>query len=221
MSLVTLAEVKTFLQITTTTSDALLTLYIDYVGAEIDAYTGRTLSQTVYTDEVLEYVESDYDYYSPRALAISSDFPVVFTKEFPISGLGLTYNGESVDTENYNYIPNTGVITLYKKYLADKQLFKATYTAGYTIVTGTSYSVPTDLKLVTLEGVKRMYENNTAANTSGGNVKSKRIKDFNVEYGNDQTGYVSTLQTNGNTRLMKSYLAANAVILDRYRKIFI
>ena len=52
--LITVAEAKSFLQITGTTYDTLITGYCGYITAEINTYIGRNIESATYTGEVLE-----------------------------------------------------------------------------------------------------------------------------------------------------------------------
>lgn len=64
-------------------------------------------------------------------------------------------------------------------------------------------------------GVASLFNNNTAAKQGSGNVQSKKIKDFSVTYGNNQNSYVQ----NANGQLVKTYLASNQHIINRYTNV--
>jgi hypothetical protein len=203
-SIVSLEEVKAFMQITTTASDALIQSYIDLTQAEIEAVIGRNLARATYT-EVLVYKQSRFDKSGYTYLDTSQDAPVLFLKNTPIVNLTLEHGGV-VPTTSYTYDPDNGVLR------PNSQLYRptATYVAGYTTATA-----PADLKGVVKLGVVSLFENNKAAKQGSGNVQSKRIKDFSVTYGNNQNSYI---QSSG-SQLVKTYIASNMAILNKYQNI--
>ena len=219
MALVTLDTVKTFLQITGTSSDTILNLYIDLISSEINAYVGRNLDETYYVDEPLEYQFSKYDPSSNRPLDVREPNPQVFLREYPVQGLEITSRGTTVPTSDYTLDHRNGVVTFFKSYTDYKERLKASYTAGYTTITGATYTVPSNLQLVALEGVKRLYTNGGAAEESSGDVTSKKVKDFSVQYGG--TANSSNYFFDSNSGLVKAYLEANSTTLNRYRKVVI
>src|SRR5690606_33621443 len=166
------------------------------------AYIDRNLALTTYT-EIPSYLGSRFDQSSYTSLDTWNEESFLFLKNTPIIGISITYNGSVYPTTSYSYNADQGYI--YNAYLAEPTV---TYTAGYTTSTA-----PADLKLVALQGVKSLYENNSAASSGSGNVQSKRIKDFSVTYGNEQSGY---LGTGG-----KIYLKSISTILNRYKRIVI
>lgn len=202
--IISTAEAKAFMQITTTATDTLIGLYIDLVEAEVEAVIGRTLAQTTYT-EVLDYKQSKFDQSEYTYLDASQDAPVLFLKHTPITNLSLDHGGV-VPTTSYTYDANNGVLR------TDSQLSTptATYVAGYTTA-----SAPNDLKGVVKLGVVSLFENNKASQQGAGNVQSKKIKDFSVTYGNNQNSYVQSVGAN----LIKTYIASNMAILNKYQNI--
>lgn len=204
--LVGITETKAFMQVTGTASDALISTYIDLIEGEIEAYVDRNLIQGTYT-ESLSYLQSSFDQSSYTLMDASTGSPSLFLDNYPVIQLTLTSSGSEVTSTDYYLDQTSGVISSSNQYSEPT----ATYVAGYTTETA-----PNDLKFVVLSGVKSLFDNNTASSSSSkGNVKSKRIKDFSVDYGNEQTGYI----TNSNGMLVKNYIAANKVTLDRYLKV--
>jgi len=205
-ALVTLESVKEYLQITGTTSDALIGVYIDIVESELDAVLDRNLAQNTYT-EVVNYLQSTFDQTGYSQLDARQPSPKLFLDNVPVvtitsivsADITVTSTAYSVDSEN-------GVLS------TTSQLDEptVTYVAGYT--TGT---LPNALGGVIKMGVANLFNNNTAASSGSGNVKSKTIKDFSVSYGNEQ----NSLIVSGGGGLTKTYLSANAPILNRYKRV--
>lgn len=210
MALITLQEAKDFLQITTTVSDALISSYIQMVSSEIEAYCDRTFAIGTYS-QPLHLKQSQFDFNTDlplnfgtiRAQARLRQTPVVDFKE-------ITSNSVTVSDNNYTVDNDNGVVTFYQSVSDYKDKLVANYVSGYATT-----DVPQNLKLVAKQGVKTMFENGGVAKERSGNVSSKSLKDFSVSYGNKQTG----LYTNVDGLVMKTYLAGNRVILDRYKHI--
>lgn len=212
MSLVSVAEAKSYMGITGASKDALIQSLINIVEGEVSAYLDRNLSLATYGDEVLSYDVSSFDArYNPE-LDTGSDYPKVFLENYPVVSLEeVTYEGDAIADIYWDYIPSTGAITLYSFYDDRKQKLKATYVAGYT-----SATLPAALRGVILDGVKYHYSlSGTASQTSGG-VQSKKVGDFSVSYGDSN----STRLTSGNG-YGKAYLVLNESTLNRYKKICI
>ena len=204
-NLVSLTEVKEFMQVTGTASDGLLNIYIALTEKEIETWTKRKLVRATYT-ETLGYLQSRFDKTGYTLLDASLDAPNFFLKNTPVVAISITSAGSALPTTSYSYDSENGVID------TDSQLTEptASYVAGYTTVT-----TPADLKGVIELGVMALFNNNKAASQGSGNVKTKHIKDFSVTYGNEQTGYV----TNQSGKLVKNYIASNEHILNAYRRV--
>lgn len=209
MNITTVADTKTYLQLTSNDVDTLIQLYIDVVQSEISAEINVPIAQATYT-EALSYSinRKDASDYTP----FNSAYPensLFLRNGLNVSNLTIVQDTTTVSSANYNLDADNGVITLYS-YLDDSQnKLRASYTAGYTTV-----SAPFDLKKVVWEGVRAYYQNNTAAKQGGGDVKSKNIKDFSVSYGNTET----SLNGSGGK---KRYIETNESILSKYRRTFI
>lgn len=204
MFLISLTEAKEFLQITNTATDALITTYIDMVEAEIEAYTNRSLALATYT-ETPKYLQSNFDQSDYTYFEAATNVPNLFLRNYPIRSLTLTVGGQTA-TASYIYNANNGVITI-NDYVSDPTV---TYVAGYTTATA-----PNDLKAVAKMGVSSIFNNNSAAKMGSGNVTSKRIKDFSVNYGYNQNSLLSEV----NNELVKTYIAGNKTILNKYRRV--
>lgn len=209
-NLVSLTDVKQFMQITGTVSDAILDVYIALTEAEIEAVLDRNLARATYT-EVVDYLQSKFDHSAYTNLDAGPDRPRLFLKNTPVVTISsVVSGGVTMSSSHYTYDPDNGVFT------PETQLDvpTVTYVAGYTTAT-----LPAALKGVIEAGVSSLYYNNQSSNQSAGNVKAKRIKDFSVDYGNDQTGYVASTLSGGEKQLVKTYIASNMVVLNRYRNV--
>lgn len=206
MSLTSLTDIKTILQITTTASDALLTLYRDMVEKEVEDYCGINLIEYTAT-EPLKFVNSRIDASSYTPFETLSGKPLLFVNARHITTFSLVFETTTVSSSTYSINEENGVVTLNQLYDDSDEKLKAVYTAGYTTA-----SAPASLKSVVYQGVRAYFTNFDAASQGGGNVKSKRIKDFSVDYGNSNTGL-------NNDSGEKIYLASNKVILDRYKRV--
>jgi len=202
--IISLTEAKIFMQITNTVSDILIDAYIEMIEGEIDAYTNRTLGLATYT-ETLTALQSTFDVSSTQFVNAYDSTYQLFLNNYPISSLSLTSNGNTVTSTSYNYNAQNGVVN------PNYQLggATATYVAGYTTITA-----PAALKAVIKLGVTSLFNNNGIASSSSGNVKSKKIKDFSVEYGDAASGYLAV----SDGLLAKSYIVSNSVVLGHYKK---
>ena len=199
-SIISLTEAKQYLQITNTISDALISLYIDQIESEISAYINQPVAINTYT-EFPVYLNSNFDASEYTYFEANVDYPRLYLKNTPIKAISIVQSGATIT--NYNVNTATGVIK--SDYFIDQPT--VTYVAGYTTVTA-----PTNLKLVAMQGVKSIFSENSAAVAGEGDVKSKKIGDFSVSYGD---GYVA----NVNNQMMSKYLAANQLILNKYRRV--
>lgn len=217
--LLSLSETKEFLQITATSTDSLITLYISLIQGEVDSYLNRKLEQTTYTNESLFYKSTSLDLYEKPSFEFGEDLPQLFLDEYPVSSLTLKYDGSTISTSKYRLDSKNGTITLYEKYDDQEGKITADFTAGYVTNTTSTYALPAELKLVMLEGVKQLYENNKQAKQGAGDVKSKSIDNFSVTYGNEQSGTSMTINQGNSQVVIKRYLAQNSATLNRYKKL--
>jgi hypothetical protein len=209
--MITIAEAKSYMGVTITTNDVLIGTLIDYVTAEIEAVCGRNLMQKVYTDEVLKYNVPNYDAQFNPELDLNEDNKRLFLKNFPVQSLSLKENGVVVSVDNYILDSNNGVIELFTSPSDYKNNLKATYTAGY-VVTGTSFVVPNDLKMIALQGVKYEYAYSGTVLQGQSNVQAKSTGAFSVTYNKDNTKPLQPGAT-------KPYLAMNTAIINKYLSI--
>lgn len=218
--IVKLGDIKTYLQLNSADDDSLVLLYAELVQAEIEAYVQRPLELNTYT-EYLKFnsYNSDLLPLTPLGAEIKNRF--LFVENTPITELSILVDGEEVSTDNYNYNANTGVIEMYVNYDDSKNSIVAEYSAGYSTASTATFGVPSDLKLVMLEGIKSIYINNSQATKGSGNISSKKIKDFSVSYGNESTSNIAKTGLAGSGALVKTYIASNSTILNKYKRISI
>lgn len=215
--LITLSQAKAFMQITVSDYDDLITDYIQMVSAEIEAYTNRTFTKADY-NEALEIRNSRLDQGDYLGLQMQHDRLYIRLRHTPVQTVtSVTQRGVTIDSDNYTVDTKAGIMTFYTPVSDYKGQLVANYTAGYddpTVTTG-GFIVPFDLQMIAKQGVKVMFENNSIAKQGQGDVKSKSLKDFSVSYGNKQTG----LYVDMGGVIMKSYIAGNKAILDKYKYI--
>lgn len=211
MALITLTEIKDYLQITGTSSDSLLTIYADYSQAEIESYINTPLNETVRNNEVTHYQNSDFSYFEDNALDFYEDYNYLFTKYRPVSNLVIKEGDKTVSSDDYEVNLDNGTIRLYKHLNDSEDNLKLSYTSGYTTST-----IPSALKLVMLDGVRWFWQNKGASTQGNKEVDSKKVKDFSVSYKSDST----VINNNsGNSSIYKSYIAENMTILKKYKQI--
>lgn len=214
MALVAIADIRTYLGISATATDALLTFLRDLVEGEIDAITGRNLGYATYTNEVMHYEASDFDAQYNPPLDVSQDYPELFLVNYPVQTLVLSHNGVVIDAENYTLDETQGVVKLFRIEDDTRNQLTASYTAGYAY-TGSTYVTPQDLKLLVLDGVKQAFLNSATANQGSGNVKSKRTGTFQVTYG-DSNQY--SMLVGSASSIVKLYIGQNSHIINKYKR---
>jgi hypothetical protein len=217
MSLITLADVKTFLQITSDDDDAILQMDIDLITAEVEAYTDRNLEEDTYTDEIIKLQRSNFDRLNTRPLAVSGKYQTTVLENYPcVSGVVIENDNVALTTTDYNVDLTNAVVTFFNSVSDSKFKLTSTYTAGYSSELDANYTTPKDLQLVLMEGVKRLYQSGGTATQGKANIKSKKVGDYSVGYGNNaDTSNVYATQAG----LVKAYLESNSIILNRYKKV--
>ncbi len=201
-NLIDQTELKAFLGITGTGSDAILEIYTDFVVAEVESYLDRTLETATYTNEILTYEFSKFDARDTRVINVRPEYGELFVQNYPISSFNMYSEGEVIDPEYYTINLTNGVID----YGKSEYELTATYVAGYTEST-----LPVPLKLVIFEGVKEYYQNGGAGSQGSRQVESKKVGDFSVKYESEivESAY----------GVLKRYIASNQSILNRYMRI--
>lgn len=167
-ALITLAELKIWLNISGNTEDSRLEAYINTISSAIEKYLKRTLKAGDYTEKYSGTDEQEL---------ILNNYPVNSVDSVAIDGIEL-------NEEDYEFL-SSGVllksdgwlISGLGNYLSGKIDFperniEVTYNAGFE-------TVPDDLKLVVYEAVSDLY----FRKKSGGEViQSKKVDDVSVTF---------------------------------------
>lgn len=170
MSLVSLANTKTFLQITDSAQDSVLNLVIPQVEDYVSKKCQRTFESTVYTNE-------EYDGTDNTELKLKN-FPVItFTQLDRNRVTDNTDDWETIDADDYWVDTDTGIITKISDFTTGTKNYRATYTAGYA-------SVPDDVQLAVMMIVSEFLNTRRA-----GGIKQESLGDHSVSF-------ESVIQTN-------------------------
>lgn len=162
-TLVTLAEVKTFLGITGTDSDSLLEMLINQATDYLETRCDRRFADTTYTEQV-------YDGNGNVELVLKQ-FPVItFTKLEKNTAYNNSDNWEEIDSEDYWVDETEGIITRVVNFRKGKQNYRATYKAGYE-------TIPYDLQYMAMSMISDVY--NRRKNTG---VTKETLGDHSVEF---------------------------------------
>ena len=203
--LITVAEAKSFLQITGTTYDTLITGYCGYITAEINTYIGRIIESATYTNEVLEYESANFDLDENTPFDLASPQRTVQLRNYPVATVSgvvqasISYDGVAlIPDDDYKIDVNNGTVYFYATPSDYQRKLLATYTAGYS-------TVPDDLKLVALMGVKDLFRSGGVTAQGDLDVTSKSVGDFSVNY--------------SQVKNTKAYLEDNKGILSKYIKV--
>lgn len=143
----TLAELKSYLGITGTSEDVLLTILLDSANDFVEGYIGREIASATYT----EYADGD----GQREILLVN-YPVISTTSFEENtGTLETPVWTPIDPELYKLSPKVGKIflTFYKK--RGFQNYKIVYIAGFA-------TIPGDIKLATLKLASGYYNTRTS-----------------------------------------------------------
>ena len=156
----TIDRLKTFLGITTTADDTLLTRLIAVATASIQAMTGRKLVYTTYTQKC--YYKDDY-------------LDVLLLDEFPAESITsiVDSNGNTISADDYCLHSEDGMV--YVEWLADLsflwwgdcEYLTVTYLAGYE-------TIPADLEQACIEYVKQMYSDRDL----NSNLSAEKLGDY-------------------------------------------
>lgn len=155
-----------------TTHDNLLKRKINQATEMIEGYCKRRFKETTYADE-------QYDGTSSNQL-ILRQYPVSTTASFTLSERNTTLNDDdwtTIDSDLYFIDYNAGVIDGKVTFLRQWNLYKTTYTAGYS-------TIPSDLAEACVTLACFLYENST----SGTAVKRKKEGQREIEYHDPNSG---------------------------------
>jgi uncharacterized phiE125 gp8 family phage protein len=144
LALVTLEEVKQFLDVRSSDNDNWIQQLINRVGEDVNGYTGRTLRST-------EYADAQFDGKGADSLVLPQ-YPVTALSNLTASITGSVLT-EGRD-EDYVVDYAAGVVYLVGANFSEERFgAQLTYTAGYTLAT-----VPEDLKQAALEAIMFRYQ---------------------------------------------------------------
>lgn len=157
MSLVTLADMKTYLGETTTDYDVFLQEQLDLYSSTIENYCGRVFSLTSYTQT---YYKSDFEQDSGKKLVLYHfPSPTITSIQEITSVEGVDTNTVTLDT--YQYRPNNNIGTILKinagivehwfSSLGYEDRVEVVYSAGYT-------TIPLEIDATVKQLVAEKYE---------------------------------------------------------------
>jgi uncharacterized phiE125 gp8 family phage protein len=191
--MITLADAKTYLQITGSDDDTLLQMYIDDITAEFEEYTDNIFVSQTFTNVPVDTIDQ------PREVILDA---------FPVDNVVVAYDG-SIKTENEDYYlsKDSGAVYLEFTSKKDSNTLVVSYTAGYE-VTATSSDVPRELQALARKALKEIYEVNGKAKKGKGDLKSKRLDAFSVTYGDKDV-----------VNITKTILDDNKLILNKYMRV--
>lgn len=160
MDLVTLAETKTELGISSSEHDALLTILIDRVSLTIEKYVGYAFDE----EEKTQYEDGDSIDYFTLLPTIDNDSIVVNDRI------------EDEDLE-IDLIDGRHILLLYEAPTGDKRI-KITYDFGYDDVA----NIPQDIKGVAISWINAKLQENLSEAITQQVTKSEKIEDISITY---------------------------------------
>lgn len=176
-ALTTLARVKTFLGISGTSDDDLLTSLINACTDFIENYCDRRFKKTSYTNEL-------YNGTGTNKLLLKN-YPVIEGETFKIEKRGSSYNEDNwdeVESEYYHIDYDSGIVErvddIFIKY---PKHYRITYTAGYDYDNSSTYLEDVgagDLEYACWKLVSKAYNQRKQA----GNIQSERLGDYSVTF---------------------------------------
>lgn len=190
--LITVAQFKANIGLTTSTDDTEIGLMIDRVSAQIVAYCNQNFAKQTYTE----------------TLSGSGGKNLLLTNTPIVSITSITYDGTLVEASEY-VLQEPGIGIVWNNncwnYTRGEYQYSVVYLAGYILpsfTTGTP-NLPLDIQAACLEMVKTMYYGRTRDSS----ISKEAVPDvYSVEYGtngsssNDSNKLLSGLATIGNHR---------------------
>lgn len=169
----TVANVKSFLDISGTTQDSLLELLIKTVTDLVQSYCNRAFVQIAYTQE-------EYDGTGTKELLLKN-YPIKISSGFTLERNNASDNSDSwetVDAEDYFVDADRGIVTKLTEFWPEKNKYRVTYTAGYERSTDTgSLAWPYDLELACIALTAILYNRRKAMG-----IKNESVGDFSVTF---------------------------------------
>ena len=157
-----LSELKSYLWITDSSQDTILTIFLDSADDFVRSYIGREIESATYT----EYFDGD----GQREI-LMKNYPVTTLTSFEENtGTIQTPVWTAVDSSTYKLSPNIAklFLTFYKS--RGFQNFKVVYVAWYA-------TIPGDIKLATLKLASGYYNRRTSDG-----IKSEGVAGDNIVY---------------------------------------
>lgn len=180
-SLTTLARLKSFLGISGSTKDTVLTLIIIAVSAWVERYCRRSFKQAAVSNE-------EYDGSGTSKLLLNQ-YPVIEGETFTLQRRDSNKDDgswQTIDSENYIVKYDSGIIEfLAGEFSKGRANFRVSYTAGYYLPSASEFDddtdddqdLPADLELQVMKLCSAQYNNRKNAN-----VKSSRVRDVSITY---------------------------------------
>ena len=178
LALETLANIKTYLQITGTGEDTILETLIDLVSSAMNLYTGRHLLAKAHT----EYYSGD-----------GSDELIL--RNYPVTAVSSLYNADDnrafdsttqiTVADDVIIVKDKGILKLWNHesaFLKGKANVKVTYTSGYGVVTNPA-TVPHDLRFALKRWVAQVYMRYQRKRFD---IQSESVGDHTVTFVNEE-----------------------------------
>ena len=147
VALVTLAELKEFLKVSTTTDDVLFNVLINSASRLANSYTGRQLLSKSHT----HYYDG-----SGSSELIVAEYPIVSVTTLNDDTNRDFGSGDNISSANYMLDKEAGIIRLWNaeaSFVKGDGTVKLVFSAGYAVA-----DVPADLKLAVMRLCAIMYE---------------------------------------------------------------
>lgn len=160
--LATLSDTKTYLWVTWTDQDALLTLLLEGASAKINSYVGRTLEASDYT----EYKDGNW-----QLSFVLDNYPVNTITSVELNTWDFeTATREAVSGTNYHIDTENGEVNFLERLNRGFGNYKVTYNGWYE-------TIPSDIQMACMDLVG--YKLNTR---SSGWIKSESVAGDSISY---------------------------------------
>lgn len=188
-ALTTVADVKELLGIDAgdSSKNNLIIRKINQATEMIEKYTGRRFALTTYTDEEYDATHTDQ--------LILKQRPITALSALGIRDSDMNESDwETVDTENYFYDANAGVVEGVFSLTGSWNRYRVTYTAGYS-------TIPSDIAEAAATLAAYLVQNPV----SGSGIKSKSEGQRSVTYFDTSTNNQSLIEQLGLDDILDSY----------------
>lgn len=166
IDLITTAEYKAYVGITSTNQDAVIAAIIPKVSALVKSICRRTFVDYVSTDKV-EYFQEGTDIYIPMESPIISITSLEYSEDYGTTYTALISNTDYVWNKQYDTVHSISTETFSTQINA----YRLTYKAGYA-------TLPPDLKLAVCDLVTYYIRNDSAVHSN----KAPGTNTVQVEY---------------------------------------